>query len=82
MSDSQTENWRLIIAATRDLTAHGRSPFSRIDVYRRLWRQHPERQRASLDPTFQGLVRNAPGGPASACGTPLRRVAPGQYELS
>lgn len=78
--DPDVPNWKLIDEASRHLTTVGRTPFSRMDVYRLIWRDHPERQRPSLDPTFQGMVSNASGGPASAGGTPLRRVERGLYE--
>ena len=74
-------NAELILGAARSLAVRNGGTFSRIDVYREIWKRHPERQRGSLDPTFQGLICNAPGGPASALGTPLRRVAPGRYEF-
>ena len=74
-------NARLIQDAALSLTRRGFLPFARIDVYRAIWRVHGDRQRGSLDPTFQGMVVNAPGGPTSACGTPLRRVSPGRYVI-
>jgi len=40
------------------------------------------RTRPSLDPVFQGMIRNAPGGPASAAGTPLVRMGHGRYVLA
>lgn len=79
-----TENWRLIVAAARALTAAGQAPFSRIAVYQWIWSRHAraDHDRPTLDPTFQGMVGNAPGGPQSAGGTPLRRVARGLYVLA
>jgi hypothetical protein len=79
-----TQNWRLILAAARALTAAGRSPFSRIAVYQWIWSRRPQadHDRPTLDPTFQGMIENAPGGPPSAGGTPLRRVARGLYVLA
>jgi len=79
-----TENWRLIVAAARALTAAGQTPFSRIAVYQWIWSRHlpADHDRPTLDPTFQGMVENAPGGPRSAGGTPLRRVARGLYVLA
>ncbi len=74
-------NPELLLDAARTLAARGLTPFSRIDVYRELWKTHPDRGRGSLDPTFQGMISNAPGGPSSACGTPFRRVARGSYQL-
>jgi hypothetical protein len=78
-----TQNWRLVLAAARALTAVGRSPFTRIDVYQWIWSRHlqADHDRPTLDPTFQGMIKNAPGGPPSAGGTPLRRVARGRYVL-
>jgi hypothetical protein len=77
-------NWELILQAARALTAAGQTPFTRQSVYEWIWRRHPrvDHDRPSLDPTFQGMVKNAPGGPASACGTPLVRVGHGRYELA
>jgi hypothetical protein len=79
-----TENWRLIVTAARALTAAGQAPFSRIAVYQWIWSRHPraDHDRPTLDPTFQGMVENAPGGPQSAGGTPLHRVARGLYVLA
>lgn len=79
-----TQNWRLILAAARALTAAGRSPFSRIAVYQWIWSRHPQadHDRPTLDPTFQGMIENAPGGPPSGGGTPLLRVARGLYVLA
>lgn len=74
-------NAELIRSAAQSLTARGVTPFSRIDVYKEIWKADPDRQRGSLDPNFQGLITNAPGGPASALGTPLRRVERGLYVL-
>src|SRR5258708_4732378 len=84
MAGDGTENWRLILGAARALTAAGQSPFTRISVYEGIWRRYPrgEHDRPSLDPTFQGMIRNAPGGPASSAGTPLARVSRGQYVLA
>jgi hypothetical protein len=83
MAGDGTENWRLILEAARALTAAGQSPFTRVSVYEWIWRRHPRNvhDRPSLDPVFQGLVRNAPGGPASSAGTPLTRVGRGEYVL-
>jgi hypothetical protein len=79
-----TENWRLILEAARALTVAGQTPFSRISVYEWIWRRHAraDHDRPSLDPTFQGMVSNATGGPPSAVGTPLLRVSRGQFVLS
>jgi hypothetical protein len=78
-----TENWRLILAAARALTNTGQAPFTRMGAYEWIWRRYPRRDhdRPSLDPTFQGMIKNAPGGPPSACGTPLRRIGHGLYLL-
>jgi hypothetical protein len=38
--------------------------------------------RPSLDPTFQGMTKNAAGGPPSACGIPLIRTDRGRYILA
>ena len=76
---SEQRNWELIDQATRDLTGRGCTPFTRIQVYEEIWRKHPDRQRGSLDPTFQGMIANATGGPVSAGGTPLQRVDRGLY---
>jgi hypothetical protein len=79
-----TENWRLILEAARALTAAGQTPFTRISVYEWIWRRYPRdaHDRPSLDPTFQGMVRKATGGPASAAGTPLVRVDRGLFVLA
>jgi hypothetical protein len=79
-----TQNWRLILAAARALTTAGDTPFSRIGVYEWIWDRSPrsEHDRPSLDPTFQGMVSNATGGPPSAGGTPLLRVSRGLFVLA
>jgi hypothetical protein len=80
----KTENWRLILDAAQALTAAGRTPFTRISIYEWIWERYPRtsHDRPSLDPTFQGMVRNATGGPKSQAGTPLIRVDRGQYVLA
>jgi hypothetical protein len=84
MAGDGTENWRLILEAARALTAAGLSPFTRVSVYEWIWRRYPRgvHDRPSLDPVFQGMVRNASGGPASFAGTPLARVGRGEYDLA
>jgi hypothetical protein len=84
VAGDQTENWRLILEAARALTAAGHSPFTRVSVYEWIWRRYPRREhdRPSLDPVFQGMVRNAPGGLVSSAGTPLARVGRGEYVLA
>jgi len=79
-----TQNWRLILAAACALTFAGQTPFTRIGVYEWIWDRYPrsEHDRPSLDPTFQGMVIGATGGPKSAGGTPLRRIDRGLYELA
>jgi hypothetical protein len=78
------ENWKLILAAAQALTAAGQAPFTRQSVYEWIWRRHPRaaHDRPSLDPTFQGMVSNATGGPRSAGGTPLLRTSRGFYVLA
>lgn len=78
------QNWRLIQQAARALTAAGQTPFTRISVYQWIWRRYPQadHDRPSLDPTFQGMTKNATGGPPSACGTPLIRTDRGRYILA
>jgi hypothetical protein len=82
--DSKIENWRLILDAAQALTATGRTPFTRIEIYEWIWERYPRgsHDRPSLDPTFQGMVRNATGGPRSQAGTPLIRVDRGKYLLA
>jgi hypothetical protein len=77
-------NWGLILAAACALAAAGHTPFARIDVYEWIWARYPrsEHPRGSLDPTFQGMVRNAPSGaPNNAGGKPLHRIVRGRFEL-
>lgn len=76
-------NWELILQAARALTDSDQVPFTRQDVYEWIWRRYPRKDhdRPSLDPTFQGMIENAPGGLSSQCGTPLIRVAHGRYTL-
>lgn len=78
-----TENWRLILEAARALTAAGQAPFTRISVYEWIWRRYPRsHDRPSLDPTFQGMVGGATGGPKSRAGTPLLKTGRGRYVLA
>jgi hypothetical protein len=83
MSD-ELANWELILQGARALTDAEQAPFTRQSVYEWIWRRYPREghERSSLDPTFQGMVENAPGGPRSSCGTPLARVAYGRYTLT
>jgi hypothetical protein len=78
------ENWRLIAEAAKALTAAGQTPFTRQSVYEWIWRRYSrsEHDRPSLDPTFQGMVKNARGGVPSAGGKPFVRVAHGQFVLA
>lgn len=78
------ENWRLILQAAGALTAAGQTPFTRIAIYEWIWARYPRRDhdRPSLDPIFQGMIGNAPGGPLSAGGTPLRRTGRELYVLT
>jgi hypothetical protein len=80
----KTENWRLIFEAAQALTAAGQTPFTRISIYEWIWQRYPRssHDRPSLDPTFQGMVSNATGGPKSLIGTPLIRVDRGRYVLA
>lgn len=77
-------NWQLILDAAAALTASRQSPFTRASVCEWIWRRYPrgEHDRPSLDPAFQGMIANAPGGPPSPCGTPLHRVSHGRYTLT
>lgn len=77
-------NWELILQGARALTDSEQVPFTRQSVYEWIWRRYSreDHDRPSLDPTFQGMIRNAPGGPPSQCGTPLIRVARGRYTLA
>lgn len=83
MTDNSA-NWQLILQAARALTAAGQAPFTRQSVYQWIWQRHPRanHDRPSLDPTFQGMIKNAPGGPPSACGTPLVRIDRGRYIIA
>jgi hypothetical protein len=82
--NDQSVNWRLILQAAQALTATGQTPFTRQSVYLWIWRRYPrvDHDRPSLDPTFQGMIKNASGGPPSACGTPLVRIERGHYVLA
>ena len=84
MTGDAPPNWRLIMDAASALTASGQTPFTRASVYQWIWRRYPrgEHDRPSLDPTFQGMIGNAPGGPPSPCGTPLHRTGHGSYILA
>jgi hypothetical protein len=76
-------NWQLILQAARALTAAGQTPLTRISIHQWIWRRYPraEHDRPSLDPTLQGMTKNAAGGPPSAGGTPLIRIDRGRYSL-
>lgn len=80
----RAENWRLILEAASSLTDAGQSPFTRMSVYQWIWRRYPQssHDRPSVDPTFQGMVKGATGGPRSLAGTPLVRVERGRYILA
>ena len=74
-------HWELLVESAEALTGAGRAPFSRDDLIRYVHRTHPDVKPSSLHPVIQGLTANAPGGPRSACGTPLWRVDRNQYVL-
>lgn len=62
-------NWELPLQAARALTDAGQTPFTRLNVYQWIWQRYPrqDHDRPSLDPTFQGMIKNPPGGPPSSC---------------
>ena len=64
-----TQNWRLILAAARALTAAGQSPFPRIAVYQWIWWRHSQARSRSTNsrPYLPGHDREC------SRGTPERR---------
>lgn len=73
---------RLLLECARDLTTRGITPFSSDQLIRGVQQRDPARARGSLSPIIQGMTANAPGGPASAGGTPFTRVGRGLYVLN
>lgn len=73
--------WELVLEAATELSAGGRNRFTRAALLAEVRRRDPSRRDESIGPVIQGLTVNAPGGPTSPCGTPLRRVGHGVYEL-
>lgn len=73
--------WELVLEAAEALSATGDGRFTRAALLAEVRRRDPNRRDESVGPVIQGMTVNAPGGPTSPCGTPLRRVAHGVYEL-
>jgi hypothetical protein len=74
--------WELVLAAATDLERRGIRPWSLQQLVEEVQRRDPQRGRGTISPTLQGMAANAPGGPASAAGTPVRRVGRSAYVLS
>jgi len=72
----------LVLEAAAALSAAGGGRFTRAALLAEVRRRDPSRRDESVGPVIQGITVNAPGGPTSPCGTPLRRVAHGVYELT
>lgn len=77
-------NWQLVLQAARALTDAGQTPFTRLSAYQWIWRRYArqDHDRDTLGPVFQGMTKNAPGGPPSSCGTPFIRVGHPRYVLA
>jgi hypothetical protein len=73
--------WQLALEAARALTTRGMVEFSRASLLDEVRRLDPARRPESVGPIIQGMIVNAPGGVASSCGSPLRRVGHGVYRL-
>lgn len=73
--------WELVLEAARSLTARGLVEFTRAQLLDEVMRRDPSRLPQSLGPVIQGMTVNASGGPPSPCGTPLKRVGHGVYQL-
>ena len=74
--------WELVLDAAAALEARGCRPWSLQQLVDEVQRRDPQRGRGTISPTLQGMTQNAPGGPASACGTPIRRVGRSAYVLA
>lgn len=79
---AERPNWELIKAATEELAARSQLPFTRKQLIEQLQKQHPDRQRGSLDPMIQGMTVNLKGGAPGAVGHEcLRSVGRGLFVL-
>lgn len=74
-------NWELILEAARELTTRGMREFTRASLLDEVRRLDPHRRPESLAPAIQGMTVNATGGRPSPCGTPLKRIGYGVYQL-
>lgn len=75
--------WRLVRDGAHELTAAGRTPFTRSDIVERVQRIAPGVGRTSIDPVIQGVTENLQGGAPGAVGKNiLRRVARGRFVLA
>ncbi|MEV0842014.1 DUF6884 domain-containing protein [Actinocatenispora sera] len=72
--------WALVLAEATRLGAGG-AAFDRVSLIRAVQHRDPSKLDGSIGPIIQGMTRNAPGGLASPCGTPLERVGHGRYRM-
>jgi hypothetical protein len=73
--------WEQILAAAGALERRGVRPWSLQELINEIQRTYPSRGRGTISPTLQGMTVNAPGGPPSVCGTPIRRLGRSSYVL-
>lgn len=73
--------WELVLEAASALTTRGMVEFTRASLLDEVRRLDPHRRQESIGPVIQGMTVNATGGPPSPCGTPLRRISHGVYQL-
>src|SRR5438067_12270592 len=74
--------WSIVRDAAQRLTDRGRVPFSRLELLEEVRHELPSLQRATFDPTVQGMTSNAIGGPPGRGAGVLIRIARGQYRLT
>jgi hypothetical protein len=68
--------WEQILSAAAALERRGVRPWSLQELIEEIQSTDPSRGRGTISPTLQGMTVNAPGGPPSGCGTPIKRGSP------
>ena len=80
---ARTAIWRLVRNCAHELTAAGRTPFTRGDIVEGVQRVDPSVGRGSIDPVIQGVTDNLSGGAPGAVGKNiLHSVARGRFVLA
>ena len=73
--------WEVVLQAAAALERRGIRLWSLRQLIEEIQNLDPQRGRGTISPVLQGMTSNAPGGPGSACGTPIRRVGRSAYVI-